>query len=104
MSYKHNPSNIFHASSNHTNDSITNTNKSEIVFLDGTTAEINESKLGRSYKETFGTASSKDIHIRRGHWHYYWYGHRNSPNRYRKLKWINETIVNRNANIVVIQL
>ena len=35
------------------------------------------------------------MHYRRGHWHYYWYGQHNSPERHKELKWVEETIINR---------
>ena len=45
----------------------------------------------------------KKMHYRIGHWHYYWYGAHNSAERHKELKWVEETIVNREAaNIVIV--
>ena len=49
------------------------------------------------------TLAEKKMHYRRGHWHYYWYGAHNSTERHKELKWVEETIVNREAiNVVII--
>lgn len=37
---------------------------------------------------------SKHTHVRRGHWHSFWVGKRNSPDRRLIIKWVNSTIVN----------
>lgn len=48
--------------------------------------------------------SEKKMHYRTGHWHYYWYGSRKSPDRHKELKWVEETIVNREAENIIIVL
>lgn len=49
-------------------------------------------------------SSPKGMHFRRGHWHSYWYGPHNSPNRVKKLKWVKETIVNRDSQNIIIEI
>lgn len=47
--------------------------------------------------------TKRKMHYRRGHWHYYWYGAHNSTERHKELKWVEETIVNRDSmNIVIV--
>ena len=57
---------------------------------------INQQELKKGMVE-------KKMHYRIGHWHYYWYGAHNSTERHKELKWVEETIVNREAaNIVIV--
>lgn len=57
---------------------------------------INHQELNKGLAE-------KKMHYRIGHWHYYWYGAHNSAERHKELKWVEETIVNREAaNIVIV--
>lgn len=57
---------------------------------------INQQELNKGLAE-------KKMHYRVGHWHYYWYGAHNSAERHKELKWVEETIVNREAaNIVIV--
>ena len=41
-----------------------------------------------------GTGKSKRPHMRSAHWHPYWYGKRNSPDRKIRVRWVHETFVN----------
>ncbi len=57
---------------------------------------INHQELNKGLAE-------KKMHYRIGHWHYYWYGAHNSAERHKELKWVEETIVNREAaNIIIV--
>ena len=48
---------------------------------------------------------SKSMHFRRGHWHKYWCGPHSKPEERRlEPRWVKETIVNRNAQNIVITL
>lgn len=49
------------------------------------------------------TPKEKKSYIRRAHWQSYWYGARNSPDRCKRLRWVEATIVNRDAaeNILI---
>lgn len=44
------------------------------------------------------------MHYRRGHWHYYWYGQHNSPERHKELKWVEETIINRTVKNIIVMI
>ena len=72
--------------------------------------EYSESKQNTNHSMIYNkpneenTSYTKGIHIRRGHWHYYWYGAHNSPERHKELRWVEETIVNRDASNIVIAL
>lgn len=46
-------------------------------------------KLGAEHVKSDGTKKVKP-HIRRAHWHRYWYGPRNSPNRELRIRWVHE--------------
>ena len=57
---------------------------------------INHQELNKGLAE-------KKMHYRIGHWHYYWYGAHNSAERHKELKWVEVTIVNREAaNIIIV--
>ena len=46
-------------------------------------------KLGAEHSKSEGTKKVKP-HIRRAHWHRYWYGPRNSPDRELRIRWVHE--------------
>lgn len=46
-------------------------------------------KLGAEHSKSDGTKKVKP-HIRRAHWHRYWYGSRNSPDRELRIRWVHE--------------
>lgn len=56
----------------------------------------------RGYKMS-PAPKEKKSYIRRAHWQSYWYGARNSPDRCKRLRWVEATIVNRDAaeNILI---
>lgn len=45
------------------------------------------------------TSASKHTHVRRGHWHSFWVGKRNSLDRRLIIKWVDSTIVNASGRI-----
>lgn len=45
-----------------------------------------------------GTGNKKRPHVRRAHWHRFWYGKRNSGERELRAVWISELLVNTNTN------
>ena len=56
-----------------------------------------------THKDLEKKLMERKMHYRKGHWHYYWYGAYNSPERHKELKWVEETIVNRDSvNIVIV--
>lgn len=65
--------------------------KSNNTHTTRTQSSNNESK---SNSTRTGTGASKKPHVRKGHWHHYWVGKRNSPNRRLILKWINQCDIN----------
>lgn len=46
-------------------------------------------KLGAEHSKSEGAKKVKP-HIRRAHWHRYWYGPRNSPDRELRIRWVHE--------------
>jgi hypothetical protein len=50
----------------------------------------------RSEKRDAETGRTVRSHCRRGHWHHYWLGPRDSADRKRELKWVQPTFVNAN--------
>ena len=55
------------------------------------TEELNTEENDVDNKKSF---TSKSPHVRSGHWHHYWIGARNSPERRRIVKWLESTTVN----------
>lgn len=46
--------------------------------------------VGVNHESTSDGSRKMKPHIRRAHWHRYWYGKRNSPNRELRLRWVHE--------------
>lgn len=46
--------------------------------------------VGVNHESTSDGSRKVKPHIRRAHWHRYWYGKRNSPNRELRLRWVHE--------------
>lgn len=60
----------------------------------------------RSYSSSIGIGDGKTKapHSRKGHWHHFWIGKRNSEERKLILKWVAPTLVNGNPNTVNINV
>ena len=64
----------------------------------------NQDVLVVNHRNINNVLAEKKMHYRKGHWHYYWYGARNSNVRHKELRWVEETIVNRDATNIIIVL
>ena len=84
-----------------------NKNMNDIKILLAPTYELAlkfDNSVEAQIEKEFITGKSKAPHSRRGHWHHYWVGKKDSGERRLILKWIAPTFVNGTPNTVNINI